>query len=183
MIRGVFETHLDVADLDRSLRFYTEILGLEPALQREVDAARGDAHSHGAKRFAFLWVGGPGHAMVGLWERPAVHIRPQHFAFEVSIAEFSRLVAKLEERGIVFRDFFQTPTATPSVFGFIPAASVYFDDPDGHVLELLAPLPSTPRPDIGAVTWAEWTRVAVSEHGIEPFPDRAGNPESNDRGG
>jgi hypothetical protein len=45
------------------------------------------------------------------------------------------------------------------VFGFIPAASIYFDDPDGHVLELLARIPQAPRPDLGVLTWAEWARA------------------------
>jgi hypothetical protein len=56
-MRGIFETHLDVIDLDRSLLFYGAILGLEVALRREVaDAPRADAHSLGARRFALLWV-------------------------------------------------------------------------------------------------------------------------------
>jgi lactoylglutathione lyase len=49
------------------------------------------------------------------------------------------------------------------VFGFIPAASIYFDDPDGHVLELLAPLGGAPRPDLTAVSWAEWTRATAAD--------------------
>jgi hypothetical protein len=51
------------------------------------------------------------------------------------------------------------------VFGFIPAASIYFDDPDGHVLELLAPIAGTPRPDLSAVSWAEWTRATAGTVG------------------
>lgn len=156
---GVFETHLDVTDLDRSLEFYTAVLGLELALRRQVDEARADAHTRGARRFALLWVGRRGHAMLGLWERPSESIRTQHFAFEVGLRDLPAMVAQLEQRGIEFRDFFQQRTTIPTVFGFIPAASIYFDDPDGHVLELLAPIPAPPRPDLGAVSWAEWTRA------------------------
>lgn len=158
-MHGLFETHVDVSDLNRSLEFYTAVLGLELAVQREVDEARVDAHSRGARRFALLWVGGRGRALLGLWERPRTHIRTQHFAFEVGLEELPALVSRLEERGIEFRDFFQQRTTTPTVFGFIPAASIYFDDPDGHVLELLAPIASAPRPDLGAVSWAEWARA------------------------
>jgi catechol 2,3-dioxygenase-like lactoylglutathione lyase family enzyme len=158
-VRGLFETHVDVTDLNRSLEFYTGVLGLTLALQREVDGARVDAHSRGARRFALLWVGGRGHALLGLWERPRDHIRTQHFAFEVELHELPALVSRLEEQGIEFRDFFQQRTTTPTVFGFIPAASIYFDDPDGHVLELLAPIAGAPRPDLTAVSWAEWTRA------------------------
>ena len=158
-MHGLFETHVDVTDLNRSLEFYTTVLGLELAVRREVDAARVDAHSRGARRFALLWVGGRGRALLGLWERPRDHIRPQHFAFQVGLDELPALVARLEEQGIAFRDFFQQRTTTPTVFGFIPAASIYFDDPDGHVLELLAPLDAPPRPALMAVSWAEWTRA------------------------
>ncbi len=158
-MRGVFETHLDVADLDRSLEFYTTVLGLELALQRQVDSARADAHARGAHRFAFLWVGGRGHAMLGLWERPREHIRTQHFAFQIDLQELAGTVAGLTQRGVEFRDFFQQRTTVPTVFGFIPAASIYFDDPDSHVVEFLAPIPAAPRPDLGVVSWAEWTRA------------------------
>jgi lactoylglutathione lyase len=160
MMRGLFETHLDVVDLDRSLGFYGVALGLEVALRREqVDAARTDAHSLGARRFALLWVGGPGRGMLGLWERPPERVSPQHLAFEVRLQDLPDLVARLEQRGIGFRDFFQRRTTVPTVFGFIPAASIYFDDPDGHVLELLASLAAPPRPDLGVLSWEEWTRV------------------------
>jgi lactoylglutathione lyase len=155
-VLGLFETHLDVSDLDRSLEFYTAVLGLELAVQRPVDGARADAHARGASRLALLWVGGRGHAMLGLWERPGEHIRTQHFAFEVGLPQLPVMVAELTRRGVVFRDFFQEPTTIPTVFGFIPAVSIYFDDPDGHLLELLARLPAPPRADMAAVSWAEW---------------------------
>jgi len=159
-MRGLFETHLDVLDLDRSLGFYGAVLGLEVALRREeVDATRADPHSLGARRFALLWVGGPGQAMLGLWERPRERVFPQHVAFEVGLQDLPGLVARLELQGIEFRDFFQQRTTVPTVFGFIPAASIYFDDPDGHVLELLAPLAAPRRPDLGVLSWEDWRRV------------------------
>lgn len=156
---GLFETHLDVSDLDRSVAFYTTVLGLELAIRRQVDGASGDAHARGARSFALLWVGGRGHAMLGLWERPRETVRTQHFAFELGLEELPAKVAELERRGVAFRDFFQRRTNTPSVFGFIPAASIYFDDPDGHLLELLAPIPGPPRADLEAVSWADWVRA------------------------
>jgi catechol 2,3-dioxygenase-like lactoylglutathione lyase family enzyme len=159
MLRGIFETHLDVADLDRSVEFYTARLGLELAVRREVDAARVDAHARGARRFALLWVGGHGRALVGLWERLPDHIRAQHFAFEVTLEDMPGVVSDLQRQGIAFRDFLHQATSVPSVFGFIPAASIYFDDPDGHVLEILAPIPVAPRPDLGILSWTEWVRV------------------------
>jgi hypothetical protein len=39
----------------------------------------------------------------------------------------------------------------------MPAASVYFDDPDGHSLEYISVLPDAPRPDLsGRVKLSEW---------------------------
>jgi lactoylglutathione lyase len=39
----------------------------------------------------------------------------------------------------------------------MPAAAVYFRDPDGHLLEYLAMLDEEPRPDSGVVSWSQWT--------------------------
>ena len=50
--RGLFETHLNVSNLDRSITFYRDIVGLELAfLIKERDVA-------------FFWIGGPGQAMI-----------------------------------------------------------------------------------------------------------------------
>ena len=54
-------------------------------------------------------------------------------------------------------DFFDRPTDEPSVFGWMPAASVFFRDPDGHLLEYLAMLPHEARPEAGVVPYGEWT--------------------------
>jgi hypothetical protein len=47
----------------------------------------------------------------------------------------------------------------------MPAVSVYFLDPDGHLLEYIAMLPDEPRPDAGVMTWNAWR--AVSRAGPE----------------
>ena len=54
-VRGLFETHLTVADLDRSMAFYRDVVGLPVALE---------VPERGA---AFHWIGRPGQAMLGLW--------------------------------------------------------------------------------------------------------------------
>jgi hypothetical protein len=38
----------------------------------------------------------------------------------------------------------------------MPAASVYFRDPDGQLLELLAMLPDAPNHKLGILGWASW---------------------------
>jgi hypothetical protein len=47
----------------------------------------------------------------------------------------------------------EKPAATKSG---LPAASVFFDDPDGNVLEYIAMLPDPPRSEPGPVSWREW---------------------------
>ena len=69
MFTGLYETHIDVVDLDRSVSFYEDVLQLELGVKVVVDAARADSHSKGAKRVAIMWIGGQGHAALGLWER------------------------------------------------------------------------------------------------------------------
>jgi lactoylglutathione lyase len=47
----------------------------------------------------------------------------------------------------------------PVVIGWMPAASVFFTDPDGHLLEYLAMLQEAPRPERGVVRYSEWTET------------------------
>src|SRR5947207_4763390 len=54
-VRGLFETHLTVADMPRSVAFYRGVVGLPVALEMPERGA------------AFLWLGPPGRAMPGLW--------------------------------------------------------------------------------------------------------------------
>ncbi len=44
------------------------------------------------------------------------------------------------------------------MFGWIPAASIYFNDVDGHLLELIAKLDAIPAPDVGVISLSEWSR-------------------------
>ena len=45
----------------------------------------------------------------------------------------------------------------PSVIGWMPAATIYFRDPDGHLMEYLTMLDyEERRPDLGIVNWSEW---------------------------
>ena len=145
MIRGLFETHINVSDLDRSIAFYRDVLGLELARREE------------ARRVAFLWLGGRGEAMLGLWEKPREQVTRQHFAFRASAEDVvHRSVAWLKERGLPCHNFLKDGTERPMVFGWMPAVAIYFPDPDGHSLELIAMLPDKPRPELGVVSWEEW---------------------------
>ena len=70
MIKGLYETHLYVENLERSIEFYTNVLGLK--------ICRFGAE----RRTAFFWIGEDQQAMLGLWEKPKDEIDLRHFAFE-----------------------------------------------------------------------------------------------------
>lgn len=152
-IAGLYETHLSVADLDRSIGFYRDVVGLELAHRME------------ARRGAFLWIGGRTRSMLGLWETGSSPVRLRlHLAFQVTLADVIASVAALRGAG-------QTPLAggggdaidEPVVFPWMPAASVYFDDPDGHSLEYIALLDDPPRPELSAtLPLSAWRALRAS---------------------
>ena len=121
-IRGVYEVAIKVRDLPRAEAFYRDVLGFEVGLR---DAQR---------PWIFMRAGANG--MIVLQEQPDVP--QQHFAFVVSEADIDAAAAELQRRGIA--------VAGPMVHEWIPAKSLYFADPDGHDLELCAPLPRPTRP-------------------------------------
>jgi lactoylglutathione lyase len=156
MILGLFETHIDVADLDRARCFYGETLGLEFGL---LDQER---------RVAFYWVGARGESMLGLWEKSAGQIRPQHFAFRATVEDvLTRAVPYLKQRALDPHNFLDDGTDRPMVFGWMPALAIYFRDPDGHSLEFIAMLPDVPRPEVGVVSWEEWLRLQDREESAD----------------
>ncbi|MNW29124.1 Metallothiol transferase FosB 2 [compost metagenome] len=145
MIQGLFETHINVSDLDRASEFYQHVLGLPLAYED-------------ARRCRFYWLGEPRKAMLGLWEKKPEHIIRQHFAFETSIEHMRHIVPWLKERGIEARNFLDDGTDEPLVCGWVPAVSIYFRDPDGHNLEFIAILPDEPQPELGVIAWEEWEK-------------------------
>jgi catechol 2,3-dioxygenase-like lactoylglutathione lyase family enzyme len=148
-IRGLFEAHLTVSDLDRSIAFYRDVLGLPLA------------HRIPARQVAFFWVPSSDKAMLGLWSIGTSPLRLRlHIAFDVTLEHVFDSVAALRRAGITARSGDGTPIEEPIVLTWMPAASVYFDDPDGHSLEFISMLDEAPRPDLGWVSWSEWRRRA-----------------------
>ena len=145
-VRGLFETHLTVGEVSRSVEFYRDVVGLALALE---------APERGA---AFFWIGEPGDAMLGLWSLGSAPIGLSlHVAFKASLDDVLGACDRLRSLDVTPLSFFATETTEPSVIGWMPAAAVYFRDPDGHLLEYLAMLDEPPRPDHGIVPWSEWT--------------------------
>ena len=144
MITKVFETHLNVANLERSMAFYDQLPGAQLEMVEE------------SRRIAFYFLGGWNHSMLGLWEKPADQIHVQHTAFEVPVDRMDDAIADLHTRGIPTKDFFEQPSDVPFVFAWMPAYAIYFDDPDGHLLEYIAILDEPPRPELGIASLELW---------------------------
>ena len=153
-IKGLFEIHLIVSDMKRSLKFYQNILGLKLAYEVKERSA------------AFLWIGNnssKGRSMLGLWSIGSAPVGMNlHVAFEVGIKELLKSLEVLESHGVEPLSFFGRKTSEPDVIGWMPAASVYFRDPDGNLLEYVSILKESPRPEIGIVQWSKW--IANRKH-------------------
>jgi lactoylglutathione lyase len=112
--------------------------------------------------------------MVGLWSLGSAPLGLSlHVAFSVSLEDVMGACELLRSRGITPLSFFATETTEPSVIGWMPAAAVYFRDPDGHLLEYLAMLDGPPAPDRGIVPWSEWANSPpASDRGQGPRAGR-----------
>jgi lactoylglutathione lyase len=144
-IRDLFEAHLTVGDLERSMAFFGDTLGLKLA------------RVFPDRRAAFFWIGGPGSSMLGLWETGSAPQRMSlHVAFKVELADLLNAPQRLRAVNVAPLDFAGNPTDEPVVLAWMPAASLYFHDPDGNLLEFLTMLPDAPEAELGVVKWTEW---------------------------
>ena len=144
-LTGLFETHLTVSNLDRSVAFYGDVVGLSLALE---------VPERGA---AFLWIGGPGEAMLGLWTLGSAPMGLSlHVAFRATLEDVLGACDRLRTHDVTPLSLVATETDEPSVIGWMPAAAVYFRDPDGPLLECLAMLEDEPQPELGIVPWSQW---------------------------
>ena len=143
-----------MSDLERSVGFYRDVVGLQFAFEVSGGSA------------AFFWIGDPGRSMLGLWSLGTAPIGlTLHLAFEVALDDLMDARKRLEAQGITPLSFFGEETTEPSVIGWMPAAALYFRDPDGHLLEYLAMLGEEPNPDLGIVSWSEWASASHREPG------------------
>jgi catechol 2,3-dioxygenase-like lactoylglutathione lyase family enzyme len=111
-VKGIQHLNLSVANLARAREFYTGLLGFE------VSFAKGDT----------VWLSAGGD-LLGLSEgAPPPAKSFEHFGFMVDgRAEVDRWSERLREHGV-------TPEKGP--YDRSDGRSVYFRDPDGHLLEI-----------------------------------------------
>src|SRR5437016_13172299 len=101
-VRGLFETHLTVADLKRSVAFYRDIVGLPVALELPERGA------------AFHWIGQPGQAMLGLWSLGSAPMGMQlHIAFDMALDDVRPAPDRLTAPAIQPPPFFACPAPKP----------------------------------------------------------------------
>ncbi|MFK0162134.1 VOC family protein [Rhizobium sp. NPDC090279] len=144
-ILGLYETHLTVADLQRSIAFYRDILQLELATVIE------------DRRVAFLWIDDKRTGMLGLWETGSAPLRMRlHIAFRISLDDVLRSAAALKAHGIQPKGFNGEPLDEPVVLGWMPSVSQYFSDPDGHSIEFIHVLEAEADAGFGVKPYSQW---------------------------
>jgi catechol 2,3-dioxygenase-like lactoylglutathione lyase family enzyme len=128
-LNGILETALYVDDIDRAARFYEEVLGLTPLTTdgrlRSYDVAGRNVlllFLRGATRETVTLPGGtiPPHDGRG----------PLHIAFAVGADELEAWEERLARHRVVIEGRTRWKRG---------GESIYFRDPDGHLLELATP--------------------------------------------
>jgi catechol 2,3-dioxygenase-like lactoylglutathione lyase family enzyme len=154
MIKGLYETHLFVENLERSIEFYGNTLELK------------QCRFNNERRTAFFWIGKDKQFMLGLWEKPKDQIDIRHFAFECEPDWIKNESVKyLKSRNIKSWNFLNDGTDGPMVFVWMPAIAIYFSDPDGHELEFIGVLNGESKSDKEkrVVTYEEWLKIKDEE--------------------
>ena len=114
--QGLYEVAIKVKDLARAEAFYKDVLGLEEGIRDN------------NRNWLFLYAGGDAGMVVlqedkGEWPM-------QHFAFTVNETDIERAAAMLKAK--------EVDVSEPVFHEWMNSVSLYFDDPDGHALELIA---------------------------------------------
>ena len=114
-VTGIDHVVFHVKDLPRARKFYVDFLGMEVDHERDWQC--------------FLKCGSQGVALFEVEDNEAVHggSEVNHMALRLAAGEYARVKATLESAGITVHGRKGDPHC------------IYFDDPDGHQLQLLMP--------------------------------------------
>lgn len=129
-LEGIVESILYVEDMPRAVAFYRDELGLEPMLG---DPVRFQSFKAGVNQVLLLF---KRRGTLEPMEVPGGIIPPHdgggthHLGFAIPAAAYEAWLARLRERGIAIE------SETTWERG---GRSLYFRDPDGHLLELITP--------------------------------------------
>lgn len=159
MIRNLYETHLQVSNLEQSIEFYKK-LGLELG------------HTIEERRCAFFYIGTE-RQMLGLWEISAgAQIQRNHFAFGVELEDLRNGTEWLRSLDIEPAASFGKEPLEPMVHTWMPAASIYFGDPDRNSLELIAWLDGEPTVTEEVPYLSEWEQMYNAKNlGVVAYMD------------
>ena len=120
-----------VKDIDETLEFYADILGLTQAEKRN------------DRGLEFAQVQITEDTALAMWE--GEDIRSQHFAFAIDADAFNAVFERLKDRGVSYGNA-QDGYGQPSLNGGDPdveagakgdGKSLYFEDPNGHRVEIM----------------------------------------------
>nr|WP_210339818.1 VOC family protein [Bosea sp. ASV33] len=128
-LNRIVETALYVDDLDRARVFYEDKLGLAPLLKTKTLFA----YDIGGSTVLLLFQRGASlqtQSAAGGTIPPHDGSGPLHIAFAIDPDELAAWEAKLEQLGIAVEGRMQWERGS---------TSLYFRDPDGHLLELATP--------------------------------------------
>ena len=151
MFTAVAHIGFTVSDMDRSISFYRDTLGLDFLGEMKMEGPETEAlfQRRGCSaRVAYLCPKNnhnvPPVELIQFLDQPAVSGTPS--LFQTSISEFCFTTddidcdyETLKNRGVVFLSEPQTFDST--AYGFGKSRAVYLKDPDGNILELIQPLP------------------------------------------
>ena len=132
-LAGVLETALYVDDMARARGFYEAALGLSPMFADE----RLTAYPVGGRSALLVFLRGSTTETVHL---PGGTIPPHdgagaiHCAFSVAADALPDWERRFAARGVAVEGRTVWPSSRP-----VPSVSIYFRDPDGHLLELATP--------------------------------------------
>jgi lactoylglutathione lyase len=122
------------------------------------------AHRIESRRAAFFYFGTEKKQMLGVWEVKQSEWTRRHFAFGVTLEELLNAPQWLKERGIEPRESFGLQPIEPIVHTWMPAAAVYFNDPDGNSLEFITMLEGKGRPELTGVRYlSEWEALTTNK--------------------
>ena len=130
-VMHIAELGLRVTDLPRAVAFYQEVLGLEivRAYPTIVFLKAGELDSP-------LGRGGHPQLLVLFDRKVKLNIAlttVDHFAFEISLEQYPTERERLQQKGLEL-----TERIWRGEYAWLQARSVFFDDPDGNTIELIA---------------------------------------------